>query len=137
MTMGRTDYRRALRFVTEAVRNHLRRQACAHPHTAGDRFCPACGAPMEDPAAPVGTEPTVDRAVSADDVEDFITGIDPRSTRSGHHLRAITAAHLARERADRDLHVAVLRARAAGDSWRMIAVTVDMPEAEVRRPFEG
>lgn len=56
LTAGRANYRRALRVVAEAVRTHLRRETCAHPYDDADRFCPACGSPMQDAAAPSGPE---------------------------------------------------------------------------------
>jgi len=57
LTDGRVDYRRALRVVAEAVRTHLRREACTHPHHDEDRFCPACGLPLLDPASPLTAQP--------------------------------------------------------------------------------
>lgn len=37
------DRGRAVDFIVEVIREYLRRASCAHPHRAGDRYCPACG----------------------------------------------------------------------------------------------
>lgn len=54
LTGGRVEYRRALRVVAEAVRTHVRRERCPHPHAEGDWFCPTCGVALRDRATPIG-----------------------------------------------------------------------------------
>ena len=46
------DYGKAVTFVVATIRAYLRRQTCPHPHSAADRYCPACGIPLVDEAAP-------------------------------------------------------------------------------------
>lgn len=74
---------------------------------------------------------------STDRVERFVDQIDPHSMRSGHHLRAIAVAHQRWQDAEAELRAAVRQAREAGDSWRIIAVTLNAQEHEVRRQFEN
>lgn len=42
----------ALRLIAASIRTHLRQATCAHRHAPDDRYCPACGTPLVDPAQP-------------------------------------------------------------------------------------
>jgi hypothetical protein len=128
LTAGRVDYRRALRVVAEAVRNHLRRETCAHPHDDADRFCPACGLPMQDVAAPISPEPRGPEG-ELDDAD------DAAGWQSRRYLRAVAAARRTRQDADDHLRAVVFRARAAGDPWSLIALALHLDEKDAVRLF--
>ena len=49
---GRAAPGRAVRVAVGAVRTWLRRRTCAHDHRPADRYCPACGLALVDPAMP-------------------------------------------------------------------------------------
>jgi len=46
------DYGKAVTFIVATIRTYLRRRSCTHPHSPGDRYCPACGTPLVDEAQP-------------------------------------------------------------------------------------
>lgn len=51
---GSVSYRHVLTFIVGEIRTYLRRRTCEHPSAPRDRYCPACGSPLVDPAEPPG-----------------------------------------------------------------------------------
>lgn len=70
-----------------------------------------------------------------DDVDAFIDSIDPTTMRDGRHLRAISAAHRGVDDANRTLVEAIRDARAAGDSWTMIAIALGTSKQNAHRKY--
>lgn len=118
------NYRRVLRVIASVVRTQLRREACTHPHSDADRFCPACGVPLRDEATPFRPE--------RDELE---VGDERDGWRTGQHLQAVGVADRAWRDADDRLRGAVRRARAAGDPWWLIALMLHVDEQDAVRRF--
>lgn len=131
---GQIDYRVALPFVVDVIRSELRRRTCPHPSGPGDQFCPRCGSALEVTFAIATTgAPARERGADPDQgVESSTETIDPPTMRSIARLSTLAEAWAASKAAEDVVVASVERARRGGDSWRVIALVLDLTAREAR-----
>lgn len=70
-----------------------------------------------------------------DDIEAFITSIDPDTMRDGAELREVSAAKNHAASAVAEVQAAVDRARSKGHSWTMIGIALGTSRQNAHRKY--